>query len=386
MPFLRLPRNLVRKGCSHWLAAMVFAVVLAAHHVQAALPETAPSAARGEIDLTFTQRSPISTRKELARRLNFKESELGDDYDLPKRPFKAYVPPGYNPSVPYGVFVYLGYKDSESVPTEWEPALDKAHLIFITPVCHHGQQYAGDVPLWQTMGLAFDAVENLKHTYNIDPRRLYLMSFGNDSLRMLLATGDVFTGLLDTFDEQYFRKMVSPNRSFIPGSYPPPPGNLLQEAKRRAIVLLDPDFTNPNDSRGMRLAAMKSDGFTHLLAQKVDTDDVHYPHLKVAWFEDSVLPFLDKVALDAPASRPALASSSPATQPTPGATGPTVRPPADTSGNPEAQHLLSMARLYIQNGQPALARPKLETILASYPKDPAAVTAKQLLATLPSPP
>ena len=34
------------------------------------------------------------------------------------------------------------------------------------------------------MGLAFDAVENLKHLYNVDTRRVYLMSFNEGSLRV----------------------------------------------------------------------------------------------------------------------------------------------------------------------------------------------------------
>src|ERR1700689_4776524 len=116
----------------------------------------------GEFDLTFTERSPLSTPKELARRLNLKPASLGADYDLSKRPFKAYVPRNYDPATSVGVFVYLGYKDSVSTPPLWKPVVEQSHMIFITPVCHFGTEYSPSVPMWQMAGLALDAVYNLK--------------------------------------------------------------------------------------------------------------------------------------------------------------------------------------------------------------------------------
>ena len=368
------------------LAGVLIGILISTVAARAEGPATAPAEAKtGELDLTFTQRSPLSARKELARRLNLKEAELGADYDLATRPFKAYVPPGYNPTVPHGVFVYLGYKDSVECPALWEPVLDKAHLIFIMPECHHGDHYPNDVPLWQVMGLAFDAVENLKRLYNVDTRRLYLMSFHEGSLRMSLASSDVFAGMLCVFDSDYFRPITLRGYQPMPAKFAPPPGPLLQQAKRRAIVMLDPDFGDATNSLGMVVNAMKSDGF-NMMKQVADTEDVHYPNLKPEWFEQKVLPFLDKSALSAPeahavaASTPLKGAAAPASNPA----GPAT--PAGPAGNPEAERLLRMARLYVQNGQPNLARPKLEAILSAYPKDPSAAVAKQLLDQLPAPP
>jgi TolA-binding protein len=45
-----------------------------------------------------------------------------------------------------------------------------------------------------------------------------------------------------------------------------------------------------------------------------------------------------------------------------------------------------MARLFIANGSTERARTNLQTILTRYPRDPAAVPAKKLLDSLPSPP
>ena len=348
-----------------------------------AAPPAATAAAvvkTGEMDLKFTVRSPLSTRKELARRLNYKESDLGPDYDLSKCPFKAYVPASYNPAIPCGVFVYLGYKDSEALPTLWEPILDKFNMIFITPVCHHGDEYPNSVPLWQVMGLAFDAVENLKRLYNIDTARVDLMSFNQDSMRMSLGAADVFTGLIVRGDYDYCLVMILPEHRYFPPKFPLPPGLIFQQAKRRGIILLDVDFSDPNQPPELLITTMKRDGFTHVLGLPSTNEDVHYPNLKPEWFEQTALPFLDKSALG-----PGKYSGP---QPLlPG--GPTSQPASSDSGevpaaNPEAEHLLRLARLYTQNGQPALARAKLEAIVRTYPNDPAAKAARQLLTTQPS--
>lgn len=152
-----------------FFALMVF--LIAAQSTFADGPKT------GELDLTFTQRSPLSSPAAMAERLDLKLSDLGADYDLSQRPFKAYVPSNYDPKVPVGIFVYLGYKDSSDTPPLWDPVLEKHHLIFITPVCHSGTHYANAVPVWQSVGLAFDAVENLKRQYSIDTKRIYLMGW-----------------------------------------------------------------------------------------------------------------------------------------------------------------------------------------------------------------
>jgi hypothetical protein len=45
-----------------------------------------------------------------------------------------------------------------------------------------------------------------------------------------------------------------------------------------------------------------------------------------------------------------------------------------------------MAQLYINNGNTELARTKLQSILTSFPNDPAAIPARKLFDSLPPPP
>ena len=270
-------------------------------------PATQPPAT-GELDLTFTQRSPLSDPKELARRLHLKPADVKEDYDLSQRPFKAYVPKNFDAAVPVGIFVYLGYKDTVATPPLWEPVLDKSHLIFISPVCHSGQAYPPAVPLWQTMGLAIDAVHNLKNQYTINDKRIYLMSCNEGSTQISIATSDVFTGFVSVFDHNYSGRITLPDGRFYPPSFPRPPAELFRQSQSLPFFAIG-ELANDQETQGykFKLAAMTRDGFKHVKYAGLSlTEDLHFPNFKAEWFSQQALPFLDQfsVAPPKPATRP----------------------------------------------------------------------------------
>jgi hypothetical protein len=335
-------------------------------------PSTQPTTPiqTGEVDLTFTQRSPLSTPKEIARRLKLTPASLGADYDLSKLPFKAYIPTNYDPAIPHGLFVYLGYKNTVSSPPLWRPILEKYHLIFISPVCHTGDHYAPSVPLSQTFGLALDAVYNCKKQFNIDDHRIYLMSWTNDSARISIASSDVFTGFINALELGYIRRLYTPNRSYYETAYPVPPEDLMTLAKTRPFFMIDDGGTNNVAVTKLVIAAMQRDDFHQIMRASLSmSDDVHFPNMKAEWFEQQALPFLDKASAKIELAKSD--SNSPTTQP---AAAPSAAPAVSP-----AQHLLAMAQLYISNGQTDLAQKKLQQIIDTYPSDPAAEKAKQLL-------
>ncbi|HWE92405.1 MAG TPA: tetratricopeptide repeat protein [Tepidisphaeraceae bacterium] len=341
----------------------------------AAAPATAPGNASppqtGEITLTFTQRSPLSSRKEIARRLALPESKLpGGDYDLTTFPFRAYVPPNYDPNTPYGVFVYLGNHDVNTVATKWEPLFDKSHMIYITTDWHSPQ------PEWQLVGLGFDAIDNLKRVYNIDTHRLYDMWFNSGPLLMPIACADVYTGMILGEDWEYWRRINVPPNQFHAADFQSPPADLLTKAKPHGVVLITLG-NNPDSGAPTIAMALKQDGFAHVLSITQPPEELHYPNYAAGWITDPVLPFLDKAARQSPAG-----PATPATAATPAT--PATRPstPSPAAG-PEAQHLLTMAQLFLDNGKPERARTNLQAILARFPHDPAAVPAKKLLDSLP---
>ena len=366
-------RRMVKWRLILWLVAgfAVFSQQMQCRASDASTTQPAVQAKTGALDLTFTERSPLSTPKELARRLNLKESELDPDYDLSQKPFKAYIPNNYDPAKPIGVFVYLGYKDSVSTPPLWQPILEEFHLIFITPVCHSGTQYSPSVPLWQTAGLALDAVYNLKRQYAIDDKRIYLMSWVDQSTQVAIATADVFRGFVCVYDYGWFKKFTG-NRLIYPATFSTPLGVLLIDAEKLPFFLIDDQSVGSAMETTSKVAAMRQFGFEHVMEIGLSSgDDLHYPNLKAEWFSQQVLPFLDKFSTAEHKSLQGSPAAATSTEAAPATTNP--------SGPSEAETLLAKAQLLMSNGRTDLARTKLQEIVQDYPADPAAAEAKKLL-------
>ncbi len=346
-------------------------------------PATQPTKT-GEFQCTFTDRNPLSAPGKIATLLKLKEKDLGEDYDLSQRPFWVYVPANYDPATPYGIVVYLGYKDSVSTPPLWQPVADKAHLILITPVCHSGVAYAPADPLWQTMGLALDAVYNLKRQYNIDNSRIYQMSWNDGSMQVAIATSDVFSGFIIGLDGKWFGQLQASNGGFYKPGFEVASSELLSQAHHRGFFLIDDQPANGNEMYALRTAAMKRSGFTYIKesTQLSLGEDLHYPMSGAKWFEQDALPFLD-ASSEAEAKLPhPTHAAPPAMQATastkPGAATTSPATPAHVTPS-EAQHLLTLSQMYIDNSQPDMARRNLHRILDEYPKDPAADKARALL-------
>lgn len=340
-------------------------------------PSNASAPKTGEITLKFTQRSPLSSRREIARRLGMKEAVLGPDYDLATFTFRAYIPRDYDPSTPYGVFVFLGNHDVPSVPPKWEPFFDKSHMIYIANDWHSPMSEA------DLVGLGFDAIDNLKRLYNIDTHRLYDMWINSGSLLMPMAGADVYTGMILGLDWHYWRRINLPGNRYHDADMATPRSDLLQKARPHGVVLVS--LANTNDIGAPIIAtALKQDGFAHVLNIAPTYDELHYPNYAAGWITDPVLPFLDKFAQQSPAApatpSPSDTAATPATLPS------GTSPSASAEGSPQAQHLLTMAKLFIANGKPERARTNLQAILTQYPHDPAAIPAKKLLDSLPPPP
>lgn len=369
------------------MIALLFLAVAMAQRAFADEPAKTAAPQTGEFDLTLTERSPQSAPKEMAHRLSLKPAELGPDYDIAKRPFKAYVPKNYDPSQPYGLFVYLGYKDAISVAVDWEPLLDEHRLLFVTPVCHSGTHFPDSVPLWQTLGLAFDALQHFKKQYNLDDRRVYLMAATDDGVRTVLSAADKFTGLILSDVGGYPRPIRASNGGVFPPKFPMPPSSLFSTAKTRPIVIVGyTDFSNPDQYPQVILRGMKGDGFEHVVAYPAAwVPDLHYPHLMTPWFEQNALPFIERVTMKAPAAHPTSAPAHDASPASASADSPAAAPaaaPSAAAHSAEADRLLRLAKLYLKNGQSAAAKKKLDEILEVYANDPAASEAKELEAQL----
>ena len=86
----------------------------------------------GAFQVKFTERSPLSSRDELVKRLRMKPDELGDDYDLSQTAFDVYVPAEPGEGGKYGLLVGVVFAEGHGfAPEAWRPVLDKYHLIWI---------------------------------------------------------------------------------------------------------------------------------------------------------------------------------------------------------------------------------------------------------------
>jgi hypothetical protein len=185
----------------------LFAVILAAGCSPALqAPKGAPEAKTGTYTTTFTDRNPLSALAEMTRRHpNLKPS----DYTLSDESFGVTVPAAYKPENPYGLLVYINSYDSSDVEENYKGLLEKQRLIWIA-----AKKSGNDRPTPARMGMALDAVFNMKKLYAIDPDRVYVMGIsGGGRVTSFLAPAypDVFRGAIYLIGCNSLAAKVSPD-------------------------------------------------------------------------------------------------------------------------------------------------------------------------------
>jgi hypothetical protein len=319
---------------SHWLYIFLAGTLAGA-------PATEP-VKTGDFSVTFDQRSPLSDYQKLQARLNRTVQDLGPDYKLAEQPFQVYVPGDYDGSVPLGIVVYIVPDGTPDAYGDLMPVFQRHHLIFIGP-------RNGHLPVGVATGLSLDAIFNLEQRYHIDPSRIYLIGAGTSSQSTGWCTSDIFAGDVTIWYLGYFRKIDGLTGYPI---FPQPPADLLERTKTRVHILAFDESPSREYFRTHLAEAMTDDGFEHIVSNEVSRDDM----MQAPWLE-KMLGILESIPAKTAAAQAAPAPS-------------------------EAQHLLKMAQMYIDNQQPDLAREKLNQIIQQYPDDPAAQTAKQLLSQM----
>ena len=316
--------------------------IIAALLAGVAATEPAPVALKpGASTVTFTQRSPLSDYSKLLDRLNTPSKDQGPDYQLDQQPFYAYVPPDDGSGKPLGLMVCV---DGGRNMQELYPVCNAHRLIFVTP-------FNGGLPDTVTLGLALDAVYNIERIRPIDPARIYLMGYHWGQV-MAFCSGDVFTGDMYFFWAIGYFRRVDGGRHYIPGTFFGPKPEYLRYATTRpqAMGFEDERDENHEAYHNLVMAGMKQDGFERLYKFLVPFGSVPQPA-----DVERMLPVLET---SPPTSQPAAAPVAPVN---------------------EADHLLKLAQMYIDNQQPDKAREKLNAIIQQYPNDPAAQKAQDLL-------
>ena len=222
----------------------------------------------GNVTLTFTEKSPLSDPAKLARRggwpLDVIKKQIDVDYDLSNESFAAYIPADYDATKPFSLMVWINAGAKGDIPAAWKTASDQHHLIWI------GANNGGNPrAMLIRMGLALDAVSNMKSRYKIDEDRIYIAgTSGGGKVATILGVGwpDAFRGGFYMVGCCHYRDVPTgePGHQWPRGFNAPEP-RLLTEARQRNRHVF---FTGEQDiNRKPTLdmfAAYKNDKFQHL--------------------------------------------------------------------------------------------------------------------------
>jgi hypothetical protein len=270
-------------------------------------PPTQPSrdSRTGEFQLVFNQRNAFSDSAVIASRhgwvlAKMKSEGAETDYDLSKESFEVRVPQDYDPAKKFGLLVWISAGQTGKANAAWSSALDKHHLIWI------GANRAGNSrSVMARLGLALDAVSNMKARYSIDPDRVYVSggSGGGRAASMLgVSCADVFHGGIYIIGCDYFRDIPTgePNRIW-PRTYVQPSARLFGFARQRSRHVLltgEQDMNRPQTKANFE-QGFKRDGFEHVNYLEVPKMGHRLPPAE--WFEKAV-EFLDK-PVEAPTAK-----------------------------------------------------------------------------------
>ncbi len=346
--------------------------LLACHSLHADEPLTPDKTAgkTGEFHLQLTERSPLSTLAEMAKRMGSKPDPTAADYDLSKQDFYVYVPSSPGEDGKYGLVDVLPFADGHGfAPKDQKPILEKYHLLWIAPM--HG----GDgQPAQQRVGELIDAAYNARKIWPISDRRLYafITTWKSPEGGAAFYYPDQFTGVLMNTEPIWFTKIHDPKTGHnTPLAFPRPRDESFAQAKNLRYFLVKDTGQEETIQRLHDLVIR--DGYLAARFKYVKVLPVEGPKCNLwstytgDWFDEGIQ------YLDEGPSRGAVAA---ATRP---ATVATSRPSAAVSKDDQANRALSLAKSYVSSGSYSLARTKLQKIIDDYPDTKAAEEAKKLL-------
>jgi hypothetical protein len=257
------------------LLGVILAVlpILKSPATEAQQPGSSSAAVAGSREVRFTERDPQSSIREQAKRFNWQMSWVkqqdpdAGEYDLAREVFRIYVPATLDGDCAAGLFVWISPNQSGDIPDQWRQVLDRHKLIAI------GADNSGNNRLvWYRIGLALDAVFNMKKQYKVEDRRVYIAGFSGGA-RMASRLGmqypEVFEGGLYMGACDYFRRVPVPDnpKAFWPEAFPAPIGKRAELVKkdRKHVFLVGANDSNYAPTKAFYQQAQNRDKFAHAL-------------------------------------------------------------------------------------------------------------------------
>jgi hypothetical protein len=290
------------------------------------------------------------------------------EYDLANESFQVFVPATYNAKVPHGLLVWMNLGQAE-VPRAWAPVLSRQKLIWVS---------ANNTPRERgiaiRLGLALDAVHNMKKRYSIDEARVYAAGYsGGGGAASTLVQGfpEDFSGAYCILGYNFGMSGRKGEGGRWEAGLPSHrwKGPIDRIRKDMKLVLVDGEGDReclPGTARGVA-DAMLLDGFERVTALEVPRLGHNCPD--PAWIEKGL------VALE----------SKPKSPPT---TRPTKEPNPGPGQVAQAKRVLTEAQVSLdamkqgKSWATARARKHLQQVLDEYPATPAAAMARELMKEL----
>jgi predicted esterase len=274
---------------------MLFVTAASAQAQPTSRPTSRP-AKPGASHVTFTESGPLSSAEQQHKRYSLKVEET-HRFNIADESFEMLVPEG-RADEPYGLLVWVSPGGNGSPVKSFMPLLQQFHLIWI------GANNSGnDRGLGPRVGLALDAVFNLKKQYNIDGKRIYAagMSGGAKIASLLgVAYPDVFSGAMPICGVIYYRNIPLPSdpHKIWPASYARPPIKLLDIARqtnRFALITGEHDM-NREPTHEFYDKGFLKDRFQHV--EYIEVPGMGHNIPEQQWIEKAL------TSLDAPLKKP----------------------------------------------------------------------------------
>lgn len=240
---------------------------------------------KGSYQITFEERSPLSSIKEMKTRKLFTLDE-SYEYAIKQTSFEAVVPDTYTPDKPIGLFVWISAGDNGKMPGAFKDALSKHGFIFV------GANNSGNnQKIYHRFGLAIDAVFNMSKLYNIDKDRIFISgnSGGGRCASMLgIVFPDVFTGGAYYIIGCNFYDDVRPKGEYVyAGFWGKKDVKKIAMAKDHYFVFLTGTKDFNREQTQLFYEAYKKDNFKH--CKYIEVPDMGHTIPPAERFEEGIL-------------------------------------------------------------------------------------------------
>jgi hypothetical protein len=296
--------------------------------------------------------------------------------------FFVHVPSNYNGREDFGLIVFVPAENAfAALPRGWDEVLADRKLLFVAP-----QKAGDDQPVDRRYGLAVLAEGEMLVHYRVDPARVFAAGFSGGARianHLGFYQSDVFHGTIQNCGADFYRH-VPQTHPLAPDT---PPGDYglfsaspleVDNARQNVRFAL---ITGSRDFRHGNILDVYEGGYADegFAVKLFDVPDMPHTYCDAETLAGAIA-FVDRSP--AAASPPIPSVRFPTSRPSEAAL--TSRPasaPLNESDKRSAQELV-MARNYLANNRPDLARSRLQRIVQTYPGTPAGRAAEALLQQL----